>query len=82
MGSYFQLACDLARSEAEKVSANKARQQDVLSQEDFTKLFIEKWKRQTTKPLEREEQTISEVNAEEAALFDRAAARAINSGAW
>lgn len=78
MGSYFPLACDLARAEAERVLVK----QDVLSSDDVMTLFIEKWKKQTAKPAEREEQTIAEVNAEEAALFDRAAARAINSGAW
>jgi hypothetical protein len=30
----------------------------------------------------RDEQTLDEINAEERDLFDRAEARAINSGAW
>jgi hypothetical protein len=91
MNSYFNLAVALTRAEAAPTLARVAQKQVALrlirnraqetcccSAYTFPHRSGSGW----CPGPNVETQTLDDINAEELALFDRAEARAINSGAW
>lgn len=80
MSTLFDFAVALTRAEAAPILDRVASKQDVMTDEDFAKWHAH-WKA-STKAIAtiRDEQTLAEVDADELACLDRAAARAINNG--
>lgn len=89
--NYFNLAVNLTRAEAAPTLAkvaqknialrlikNKAQETCCCSAYSFPHRAGSGW----CPGVSSNEQTRAEIDAEELALFDRAEARAINSGAW
>ena len=80
--SYFPLAVLISRAQAEPILAKVAQHDEVTERclASFRKVRADRVAR--GKYDKQAERTQAEIDAEELALFDRAEARAINSGAW